>query len=63
MGACTFAFCIGFIPPEKLEFGNLIVFEFFLVATMVLFCSFPFLMEKKHSQKNRKLEFELELDT
>lgn len=60
IGTCVFAFGIGFIPPEKLSLKNLIIFEFFLVTSMFLFCFFPFIMEKKYCKKNLKLEFELD---
>ena len=51
---CSFAIVIGFIPPEQLAVGSLFLYEFFLILSMVLLCSFPFVIGGKGEKVRMK---------
>lgn len=37
-----FAIGVGFVPPQQFDSGSLMIFETFLILSMIAFCGFPF---------------------
>jgi len=53
-----FAFIIGFFPPDQLDTGSLLFYEFFLASGIVIFCAAPFIILKfKKPSWNEPISF------
>ncbi len=47
---CVSAMLIGFIPPNQIPVGNVLIFETFLAGGLVLFVVLPWIFAKKHEE-------------
>ncbi len=45
---CMVTVLIGFVPPTQIPFENIVFFQAFLVAGLVIFAMIPWLLAKKH---------------
>ena len=54
----VFAIIIGFFPPDQLDTGSLLFYEFFLASGIVIFCAAPFIILKfKKPSWNEPISF------
>ncbi|MCP5505430.1 MAG: amino acid permease [Chlamydiales bacterium] len=52
--SALFAISVGFVPPQQFDSGSLVIFEMFLILSMIVFCSFPFLSRLSFFQRSLK---------